>query len=396
MNKRLLIIGTVSFLYWFAVYIYNPVVPALASEFGANVMLIGFISGMFGITTVLLCIPISVISDKISNTKGFLLLGAFSVLLSGLIPAVFQSPMSLFIARALGGAASAIWIIYIVEIARCYPESEVSKASGFMFAVSNGGAMLGSFLSGYCISAAGNRVPFIIAAVAGCIAVLLLLTYKAVSRTKAEDAGTASGFHFTAILKTKHLISFSILFFVGMYISTATSSYFTPLYAEQVLGATKPQLGHIATAFVLAGILAGFVCPWVEKKLGIKRSLWIAFIMMAAFSFVIFLIKSIWLLMLTQVVIGYGVGSIEIMLVARIIKNTGERSASSVLGVFYCLSALGMVGGPYITGILWETSASFLTIFAIMALISLLAAIISVRLTLSADKNNVQSARFCQ
>ncbi|MCL1854999.1 MAG: MFS transporter [Clostridia bacterium] len=381
MNKRLVIIGAVSFLYWFSMFVYIPVVPALASEFGAGLTMIGLISGAFGAMTVLLCGPISVMSDHISNPKRFLLLGAVSVLLSGLIPAVFQSPVSLFMARALGGAASAVWIIYIVEIARCFPESEVSRASGFMFAVSNCGAMLGSFLSGYCMAGGGGRAPFIVAAAAGGIAVLLLLIYQTASRVKAEDDGAASGFHIADVLKAKHLIPFSILFFAGMYVSTATNSYFTPLYAEQALGAAKPQLGHLATAFVLAGILAGFVCPRVEKKLGAKRSLWISFIMMAVFGFAVFLIKNIWLLMLTQAVIGYGAGSVEIILVAGIIKNTGKRSAASVLGVFYSLSALGMIAGPFLTGILWAGGAGFLTIFTILALISVLAAVISARLT---------------
>jgi len=380
MNKKLITIGIISFLYWFAMFIYIPVVPALASEFGASVTMIGFIGGSYGIAKVLLCIPINVISDKLVNTKRFLLLGSFAILLSGLVPAVFQNPMSLFVSRALCGAASAFWIIYIVEIARCYPEMEVSKASGYIYAVSNCGAMLGSFISGYCITIVGNRSPFIIAAVVGCIAVLLLILYKPVSRIKEDNDRADSGFNLKGILKTKYLLPFSILLFVGMYASTATSSYFTPLYAEQVLIATKPQLGHISTAFILASILAGFICPRIEKKIGSKFSLFMSFTMIALFSFIIFTINKMWLLMFAQAVIGYGVASIEIILVANIVRNTGERSASSVLGVFYCLSALGIIGGPYITGILWETNVSFLTIFSIMAVISVLAAIISLRL----------------
>jgi len=223
---------------------------------------------------------------------------------------------------------------------------------------------------------AGNKGPFIISTLSGGIAIILLLFFKdnkSGTEIPAEFSPTVS---FKDALKVKNLLPYAFLQLIAMYLIFATNLYFTPLYAEQVLQATKPQIGHIATVYTLCVILAGVTGPWIENKLGAKRVLFLSFVLSAICAFSIYFIKNINMLMFLQGGIGYSAAMVQIVFVACIIRYVGNKYASLSLGIFYCISSLGQILGPGITGFLWESNANFLFIFSGISSIAVIAAII--------------------
>ena len=62
-------------VFWMSLYAYVPVLPTYARDVGAPLGMIGLIVGAYGLTQLILRIPIGVWSDRVARRKPFLIGG---------------------------------------------------------------------------------------------------------------------------------------------------------------------------------------------------------------------------------------------------------------------------------------------------------------------------------
>ena len=164
MVRQRVIAGLSIWLYWFSLSTYISILPTYSRDLGAGYQMIGVILGSFGLTQVLLRLPLGIISDRLERRKLFLVAGTILGLASSLGMWLFRDIYSLLFFRLLSGFAATAWVLQTVLFARCYPQAEGGKAMGLVTAVVNFGEMTAMFIGGLVAQYYGQEQSFLLAA----------------------------------------------------------------------------------------------------------------------------------------------------------------------------------------------------------------------------------------
>src|SRR5829696_6050733 len=142
-----------------------PVLPDLSRRLGASPTTIGLLFGSFGVTLLLVSIPIGAISDRIGRRAplagGMLALAAATVLF-----AYARTLPWLFAARLVQGAADAVtWVVGFALIADRYGPAERGRVSGIVMSGTSMAIIVGPTIGGWLYEIGGMRAPFLTVAV---------------------------------------------------------------------------------------------------------------------------------------------------------------------------------------------------------------------------------------
>ena len=190
MNKRSVVLAaitTATFTDLVAYSIGVPVLPAYAERFDAGPAVIGLLFASFGVTLLVISVPMGVVSDRIGR-KGPMIVGLALLAASTIAFAYAQSLAMLFVARLLQGAADGItWIVGFAMIADLYGPEERGRAMGLAMAGSNLGVIIGPALGGWLYEIGGIRMPFLMVAA---LALVDLIAFALVA-PRTRGAGTS-------------------------------------------------------------------------------------------------------------------------------------------------------------------------------------------------------------
>src|SRR6185436_19180151 len=138
-----------------------PVLPDLSRRLGATPTTIGFLFASFGVTLLILSIPMGAISDR-AGRKGPLVGGMLVLAAASAIFAYANTLPALFGARLAQGAADAVtWVVGFALLADLYGPAERGRASGIVMAASSFAYMLGPSIGGWLYEAGGVQLPFV-------------------------------------------------------------------------------------------------------------------------------------------------------------------------------------------------------------------------------------------
>ncbi len=157
-------ITTATFTDLVAYSVAVPVLPDYAARFDASPTVIGMLFASFGVTLLVLSIPMGAISDRIGR-KGPMMVGLVMLAAATLAFAYAQSLPMLFAARLLQGAADGMtWIVGFAMIADLYGPDERGRAMGLAMAGSTLGIIIGPVIGGWLYEIGGIRLPFLFVA----------------------------------------------------------------------------------------------------------------------------------------------------------------------------------------------------------------------------------------
>ena len=131
-------------------YVYTPVFPVYAGVLGASMSTVGLAVGAYGLTQMLLRIPLGIISDSIGKRRIFVVIGMLICGAAALGFAFAPTPFWLVIFRGVMGVSAATWVCSTVLFTSYFPKSHPSvplsimtfaSAIGQVLAVSAGGEM---------------------------------------------------------------------------------------------------------------------------------------------------------------------------------------------------------------------------------------------------------------
>ncbi len=147
-----------------------PVLPDLSRKLGASPTVIGLLFSSFGVTLVLVSVPMGSISDR-TGRRLPLVVGMVALTASTLLFAYADTLAWLFAARLVQGAADAVtWVVGFALVADLYGPSERGRAMGLVMAGSNAGFMIGPSIGGWLYERGGMELPFLTTAAMAALA----------------------------------------------------------------------------------------------------------------------------------------------------------------------------------------------------------------------------------
>lgn len=384
MKRNILIINLAAAFLWMSMYSYVPTLPAYATSLGATAAMVGAIGGAYGVMQIILRIPLGIVLDKTGKDKLLMLMGFGILAVSGLMFIFAPDNFWIMIARGVGGAAAAWWVIISASYAKYNDESRQVKAQGILNASSNMGKVVAALAGGLIAQAFGLHAPFYFAFAVAIVGIVSILFFKTPEKT--QKITPPSGRELLSLLKNKSLLIFSILAAFSQLLCFALPSYFTSV-AAQNLGADSSQLGLLMVVYFLLTSLASlFVGTKLYRKIGGIKCIVISFVIGAVSAIPAFYHMDLTTIYIMQGLSGICYGITCGALAGFVIKAVEPSQRSTATGMLQSIFAIGIFLGPVIVGNVIEAASIDAAFWVIFALTMLAAALSLVLIPREYDK----------
>ena len=359
---------------------YNMVrMPALAlfaESLGASPERIGLIVSVSTLTGVLLKLPSGALSD-IYGRRFLLRIGVVAFGLPPFLYPFITNLDALTALRFLHGLATAIFApSALATVAELYRERR-GAALGTYTACTQSGSLLGPFLGGYLIHAAGFSTAFVTAGVFGCIAMVLFYSlHLDVSVPQRKEQGTAVVLSeiwkgFAAVAKNKKVLITSTTDAAKMIANGALMA-FLPLYGIAV-GLNPGEVGTLFTVQAFTSFFSKPIMGRISDRVG-RQPLIILGLFICAGTFVCIPHVSMFpLLLVLSAGFGFGEAVVSSSSSALVADSSEFKTLGAGMGMQGTIMDIGHASGPLLAGLL-IANLSYPMAFAIIAGIQLMAA----------------------
>jgi len=332
-------------------YTCVPILTAYLKDLGASNRMAGLIVGMYGLSQMLLRIPVGIVSDRFHKRKIFILFGLIFSILAGAGILFSQNVTWILFLRALAGAAAATWVDFTILFTSYYLKTETSKAIGTISFYNMIGQMLGILCGGWFADQFNWESSFLIGAAVGCVGLLagfFIVEHFDVNEPRITTKAVLQ------VASDKVLLTVSLLAILSQLLTFATVFGFTPVFAQS-FGATKFDMG-LLTFFSTcpSAFAAWFGGGYLSSKFGEKKVVISGLLLTGIFTLAIPFTSSMWLLILTQTLAGIGRGAVTPILMSLSIKDVDPGKRSTAMGFYQAIYGLGMFIGPLLMGIIGD------------------------------------------
>jgi MFS family permease len=372
-NYRIPLFCAVTLLFWLSMYTCVPILTPYVEHLGASHQMAGFIVGMYGLSQMLLRIPVGIASDRLHKRKLFIVFGmAFSVL-SGVGILISHQLTWILLLRALAGAAAATWVDFTILFASYFRKEETTRAMGTISLYNSLGQMIGILGGGALADVLGWEAAFLLGAGVGAVgaAIALFVVEKYDPNEKPITVQAVA-----EVASDRILLTVSFLAILFQLLTFATVFGFTPVYVE-ALGAGKLDMGILTFCSTLPTAIASWIGGGhLAQRIGERNVVVLGFVLSGVFTVVIPFTDSFWLLVATQAIAGFGRGFTTPVLMALSIKHMDSGRRATAMGFYQAIYGLGMFAGPYLMGLLGD-SLDLDQGFLIVGLLGCAAAVLS-------------------
>ena len=359
---------------------YNMVrMPALAlfaESLGASPERIGLIVSVSTLTGVLLKLPSGALSD-IYGRRFLLRIGVVAFGLPPFLYPFITNLDALTVLRFLHGLATAIFApSALATVAELYRERR-GAALGTYTACTQSGSLLGPFLGGYLIHAAGFDTAFVTAGVFGCIGMLLFYSlHLNVSVPQRKEQGAAVVLSemwkgFAAVAKNNKVLITSMTDAAKMIANGALMA-FLPLYGLAV-GLNPGEVGLLFTVQALTSFFSKPIMGRVSDRVG-RQPLIVLGLFICAGTFVCIPHVSMFpVLLLLSAGFGFGEAVVSSSSSALVADSSEFKTLGAGMGMQGTIMDIGHASGPLLAGLL-IANLSYPMAFVVIAGIQLMAA----------------------
>ena len=327
-----------------------PVLPDYAARFNAGPTTIGALFASFGITLLILSVPMGAVSDRIGR-KGPMIAGLALLALSTIAFAYASSMVMLFTARLLQGAADGItWIVGFAMIADLYPPEERGRAMGLAMAGSTLGIIIGPVLGGWLYEVGGIRLPFLV------VAAMALLELAAFTVIAPPTRGTGASIPMMRIL-THRPVAITALVVIAGGGTIAMLEPVIPLVMEARAGLKPAAIG---TLFGIAAVASTTMHPIygrLSDRVGGRR-LMMTGLVASAFALPLLNIatdfRSAVVAMVPMWIVFSMIVTPSLAYMAEAASAAGFEAYGVVYGVYNMAWAIGLLFAPALGGFLLE------------------------------------------
>ncbi len=338
---------------------YNMVrMPALslfAESLGAGPERIGLIVSVSTLAGVLLKLPSGALSD-IYGRRFLLRIGVVAFGLPPFLYPFITNLDALTALRFLHGFATAIFApSALATVAELYRERR-GAALGTYTACTQSGSLLGPFLGGYLIHAAGFPTAFVTAGVFGCIAMLLFYTlHLDVSVPERKEQGTAVVLAemwkgFAAVAKNNKVLITSMTDAAKMIANGALMA-FLPLYGVAV-GLNPGEVGLLFTVQAFTSFFSKPIMGRISDRVGRQPLIVLGLVICAGTFVCIPHVLMFPVLLLLSSGFGFGEAVVSSSSSALVADSSEFKTLGAGMGMQGMIMDIGHAGGPLLAGLL--------------------------------------------
>jgi MFS transporter, DHA1 family, multidrug resistance protein len=368
-------IGVFSFISYNMVRM--PVLALFAESLGAGPERIGLIVSVSTLTGVFLKLP----SGALSDIYGRRLLLRVGVVAFGLPPFLypFISDLDLLtVLRMFHGLATAIFApSALATVAELYRERR-GAALGTYTASTQSGALLGPFIGGYLVYAAGFSAAFVTAGLFGCIAIIIFYSlHLNPPPPRLHEKGLApllremwKGFAVVARNRTVLITSGTD---AAKMIANGALMAFLPLYGVSV-GLNPGEVGLLFTFQAGTSFFSKPIMGRVSDRVGRQPLILIGLLICAVTFLCIPHVSMFALLLLLSAGFGFGEAVVSSSSSALVADSSEFKTLGAGMGMQGTIGDIGHASGPLVAGLL-IAHMNYASAFAIIAGIQIMAAL---------------------
>jgi predicted MFS family arabinose efflux permease len=374
-RTRIRLFAAATFIYWAALFIYVPTLPAYVKGRAASLTEVGVVLSMFGLWEAILRTPLGIIVDATGRRKRFLLGGFLAAALGALVMARGSSVGALTFGRALTGASSAIWAPMIVVFSGYYPAEKTVFATSLIALLCSLGQMLATGCTGFLNAAGGYPLAFYVSAALAVIATVVLAVTPLPPR--AGGRARVSALSILSVFVRKDVLIPSFANAICQLGGWAVLYGFLPLLARQ-LGASQVAIGLLVTAALAANTATNLIVTLAVRDGRTRAILHGSFFLFAAGIFAAAAARSIPVLFLATIGMGGANGFFFPLLMGLSIEQVDGAHRSTAMGIHQAVYAVGMFVGPWIGGIIAD-AIGIRSMFGVIAVFCLIATNVLIR-----------------
>jgi len=321
-----------------------PAIPIYLDRFGAKEGEIGFLIGIFSVSSLILRPFIGRALLTIPE-RNFMIAGALLYILSCLAYLVAPPFWPLLFVRCIHGVGMALFATAsFTLLANMTPEAHRGRLISYFFLSFNLAFALGPYVGLLLINHFNFAVLFLVCT--GLSACSLYLTLKLSKRQ--PMVSEKESFNIRSLL-SRRAIPPAIIGFMLNIVWASVAAFF-PLYALKQ-GVVNPGFFFffLAITLLLGRALGGRILDIYDRKKVIMLSLAIIAIALVAFLFA----KSLGMFILVAVMLGAGWALLYPILTVYVIENVGSERGPA-MATFTAIADLGSGLGPMIMGIVLE------------------------------------------
>ena len=357
-------------LFWFAQYVYIPHQTPYLTASGMAGNAVGIIVGAYGISQMILRLPVGVWADRAGKHKAFIMTGAAAAGLASVCRVLMCDGRGFFAANLLSGLASAMWISFTVFYTGKFEEKNQQRATSRIVLFNNFGMLLGFVISAVFYEKIGMRNLCLLSVAAGAAAFLLALLLKGEKRR----GGDTPVPQLLRVCAGKRLIVFSLVALIQQGIQITTTMSFT----NQILKDCGASDGIVGISSILYMMSAVCFSAMASSRFCERRSpgFWIRIVLagLAVYLILVPAVESIPVILILQLLPGMATGIVFSYAMSEAMKGVPKEKKSTAMGFFQAVYAIGMTAFPMFTGsvIAAEGMRSGYLILAVIAAVGIL------------------------
>lgn len=346
MNSQDIIFLIIVVLFWFAQYVYIPYQTTYLTAIGTAGNMVGIVVGAYGISQLILRLPVGICADRIGRHKPFIIMGAASSGAASLFRVFLCNGYGFMIANLLSGFASAMWISFMVFYTGKFRAERQQKATSRIVMFNNLGMLSGFIVSALCYSEFGMKKLCLLSVLAGATAFFLAFFLK----EERAQKGIFTVWELLQVCGGRRLLMFSLIALIQQGIQLTTTMSFT----NQILknyGASDGLLGISSIIYMISAVaFSAIASSWLCERKG--PAFWIPAVLVVIAVYCIFIPIAVYIpvILVLQVLPGMATGILFSYATSEAMQGIPSEQKSTAMGFFQAVYAVGMTTFPVFTG----------------------------------------------
>ncbi|MDH3315690.1 MAG: MFS transporter [Gammaproteobacteria bacterium] len=325
------------------------VVSLLALDLGASQLTVGVLAAFYAIAPLLLGVYSGRLVDRIGMRLP-MLVGASCMVVAMLAGFLLPQLAGLVVVSILVGISFVFFNVSVQNVAGNIGRPEHRTRNFSILAIGYSvSAFVGPMFAGFSIDHNGHALTFLYFALFALLPVVLLAARRQLALV--ATAPRSEEKHSTlALLRDVPLRNLIIT--SGLCVASAELfGFYVPVFSHSI-GLSASTIGVILGAYAAAVFVSRFMLPVMTRRWRVDQIM-STLMLIAAFAFAVFpLLRSIYPLIAMALVIGFGVGCAQPLLMALSYEKSPPGRTGEVTGLRFTANNIARVTIPLVSGAL--------------------------------------------
>jgi MFS family permease len=360
-------------LFWGSVYIYMPILAPYAQMVSGSLQSVGLVMGAYGLSQLILRIPLGVWSDRWRRRKPFILLGFIFDGLAALGLLLSNGTVMLFFSVLTAGIAASMWVPFTVLFSSYFPVGQVVYSMSLILFFTRISQIITNYTGAAMAEVWGWGAAFYGGVVFSLVGVLMA---AGLAEHRPGKSSAVSFQQLSLACRNRTLLFSSMICTLFQFANFSINYGFAPIFAQGI-GASKAALGILFLCHMVPNSLTTLLSgTYIRNRFSEGSILFAGFFLVAGSIFFIPFISRLGTLYIIQGINGVGSGLIFPLLMGLSIQSIPREQQATAMGVFQSLYAAGMSLGPILSGFIAQ-QWGLPSVFALNGLLCLFSAFFS-------------------